>query len=185
MGLVGTVGACSSSGGGIKPIGADNSVGRSTRSIANSSTSAAATTTTIDPTRSEILSAYRRDENIYLSIANHYPIVPLDPRLPQAMTGAELKTVGSRLAVAAMDGQYGSGTVDLAPVVTAVNGTAATISDCLFDHAIIVDGRTGQPITAPATQTSLEKVTMTLENGTWKISDEHMEGSGCVPAARP
>lgn len=75
---------------------------------------------------------------MYLAVAAHYPVVPLDPPLPQVMTRAELQTVRSNLTIAALEGQYARGDpMDLAPVVTAVNRATATISDCVFDHAII------------------------------------------------
>jgi hypothetical protein len=173
-------GACSSSGaGGIKPIGVDST--RPTSSTPSSSTTAAPSTTKVDPSAAAIVVAYRQAEDVYLAVAGHYPIVPLDPRLPQVMTGVELSTVRKNLTLAALAGEYASGPLDLAPVVTAVNGTVAMITDCSFDHSRIINGRTQQTVTTGDTKRALQKVTMMLESGTWKIGDVQTVGSGCVP----
>jgi hypothetical protein len=140
-----------------------------------------ATTTTLDPTATAVLAAYRDDENVYLAVAGHYPIMASDPRLAQVMTGTELATVRKNLTLASLHRQYATGTIDLAPVVSSVSGTTATISDCSFDHTRIIDGKTQQTITTGDTARGLQKVTMALEHGTWKISDEQTMGSGCVP----
>jgi hypothetical protein len=141
----------------------------------------AATTTTLDPIATAVLAAYGEDEKVYLAVAGHYPIVPSDPRLAQVMTGTELATVRKSLTLASLHSQYATGTIDLAPVVSSVSGTTATISDCSFDHTQIIDGKTQQTITSGDTKRALQKVTMALEDGTWKISDEQTTGSGCVP----
>jgi len=176
-------GACSSSTGGTKPIGADTTSGpRSTAT--SSSTIAAATTTTLDPTRSTILARYRAGQAAFLAVAGHYPVVPTDARIPAFMTGTLLNTVRSRLTIYALQGDYVQGTAELGPTVVSVNGTEAIVMDCGFDHSVVVNGRTGQREGNPAdTQRTKAKVTMQLVDGVWKMAALEQEGAGCVPPA--
>jgi hypothetical protein len=141
------------------------------------------TTTPQQATTAAILADYRTAESILGEDAAAYPANALDPRLPQHMTGPELRTVQNFLTVLRIQGHHGDGTADLSPRVDAINGTTATITDCVFDHGRIVDGRTGKTISGPDRTATLNTISMLLESGTWKISDNQQVGTGCVQSA--
>jgi hypothetical protein len=141
------------------------------------------TTTPQQASTAAILADYRTAQGILLADATSYPANPLDPRLAQHMTGAELRTVQNNLTVMRVQGLHGVGTFNLTPVVSAIDGTTATITDCIFDHTSTVNGRTGQVTTAADTTTTKNTITMVLDGGTWKISDNQRVGTGCIPSA--
>jgi hypothetical protein len=175
--------ACSSSGGGITPIGA----GRQTTAsgVVATSTSSSTTTTTTDATKATIIDAYRADQGAFLAVAGRNPVIPTDPRIPAAMTGALLNSVRGRLTAYALEGDYLQGTLEFGATVASVNGTQAIVMDCYFDHTVIVNAKSGQRVGNPAdTARTLVQVTMQLGDGTWKMAAVEQKGTGCVaPAA--
>jgi hypothetical protein len=174
MTVVTLAGACSTSKK-ITPLGA-GSISTST------STTAAVTTTTIDATVAAILAAYRASWADYLAVVTQFPVQPTDPRLSLHTTGVELDTIHISLTKAWLASEYAVGTIDLAPIVTAVNGATATVNDCYFDHTKIVNGKTGVTVNTGDTERTLINATMTLDAGTWKMANYQKVGSGCTPA---
>jgi hypothetical protein len=173
--------ACSSSGGGVKPIGAGGPLSTVITTTAPASSSGVST---LDATRATILARYRAGQAAFLAVAGHYPIVPTDARIPEYMTATLLTTVRNRLTTYALAGEYVQGTAELGPTVASVNGDQAVVTDCGFDHTVVVDARTGQRVGNPAdTQRTQVKVTMQLVDGAWKIAALEQVGSGCVPPA--
>lgn len=177
-----STGACSS-GGGAKPISARSIAGDTTSTSAghSSTTSTTLTTTPGEATTTAILAGYRAEDAAFLDAAEQDPVNPSDPRLPATMTGAELVAVSSRLTQARFQGQYLVGTVDLAPVVTGTNFLSATLSDCVFDHTRIMNARTGQTVSGPDTQRTLEHAALQWVDGVWKVASYVEASVGCKP----
>jgi hypothetical protein len=146
------------------------------------------TTTTLDPTKSAILAAYRASWADYIAVAETFPVKPLDPRLAEHDTGTEL--TGDRKALTELNvlGHYNVGTTDLAPVVTSTSGESAVVTDCVFDHSYEVDARTKSAVEQPDVGHTLYRFEMTRINDKWYVSDSMMLKSGkteeaCSPAA--
>jgi hypothetical protein len=149
------------------------------------STTIGSTTTTVDATRAAILAAYRAEWADY-SVVDTFPINPLDPRLSLHATGKQLITDRQALTRLSLLGHYDRGAVDLAPVVTEVDASTATIMDCLFDHSVEVDGRSGAPQEAPNAGHTLDRFSMAEIDGAWYVSDSTIIKSGkledtCTP----
>jgi hypothetical protein len=145
-----------------------------------------ATTTTVDATKAAILAAYRAEWADYDAV-DTFPINPLDPRLSLHATGKQLITDRQALTRLSLLGHYDRGAVDLAPVVTDMDGDTATIMDCLFDHSEEVDGRTGVPQEAPNAGHTLDRFSMAEIDGAWYVSDSTIIKSGklvdtCTPS---
>jgi hypothetical protein len=166
--LVVLAGACSS-GESVTPI----SAGRTT--------STTSTTTPGEATTAAILAGYRAEDAALYEAADHFPVNLTDPRLAATMTGPELVAVRSRLLEARFQSQYAVGTAELDPVVTGIDGTTATVSDCLFDHSRIVNGRTGKTVSGPDTERTLEHATLQLVDGVWKVATNQEVSMGCQP----
>jgi hypothetical protein len=162
------------------PIGAGHP-GQLTSTTALSSTTS--TTTEEEATAADIIAGYRTAEAVFLADANAYPVDLSDPRLAEHMTGAELATVRNFLSTLFLQSRHGVGTWDLAPMVTAINGSTAMITDCVFDHTSIVDVKTGQTVSGPDTQTTQDHITMVLGNGLWTVSNDQRVAVGCAPTA--
>jgi hypothetical protein len=95
-------------------------------------------------------------------------------------TGHQLTMVREALTRLSLLGHYDQGTVDLAPVVTEINSDTATITDCLFDHSVEVDGRTNSPVEAPNAGHTLDTFKMSRVDGAWYVSDSTILKSGKV-----
>jgi hypothetical protein len=171
---VASAAACSSSAK-TTPLGAGGT-------SPTSSTSTAVTTTTVVPAVAAILAAYRASWSDYLAVVTQFPVHPTDPRLGSHTTGVELDTIHINLTRAALTAEYAVGTIDLSPVVTAVNASTATVNDCYFDHTKIVNGKTGATVSTGDTERTLINATMTLDAGIWKMANYQKVGSGCTPA---
>lgn len=150
-------------------------------------TTVASTTTTVDATKAAILAAYRAEWADFLAVAETFPVRPLDPTLSAHSTGKQLMAVQNALTHLSLLNHFNRGPTDLAPVVTAVNGDTATVTDCYLDHSVEVDYRTNTPVEQPDVGHTLDRFTMTRVNGSWFVSDSTIMGSGrakdaCVPA---
>jgi hypothetical protein len=154
----------------------------STPAASNPAVSTPQPTTIAQATTAAVVAGYKAEQAAFQAVINNSPVDPTDQRLPSTMTGDRLAAVRNAFTVLALQGQHGVGTADLAPVVIAVSGTTATVTDCLFDHGRIVD-RVGQTVSGPDTQRTLEKVTLRFESGVWKVAGFEKVGAGCVPAA--
>jgi hypothetical protein len=148
-----------------------------------------ASTTALDPTTAAILAAYRAEVEAFETVAGLYPVNPSDPRIPQYTTGKELAFVRNQLTVLKLKNHYVRGVAELHPVATSTNSSKAEVSDCDFDHSIEVDAVTNQPIagSTPDIGHSLLHFTLTVVDGTWKVSDSTIVKSGqkedaCTPA---
>lgn len=174
------VGAACTSGGGRK------AAPQTTSAASSTSTTAGVTSTTLDPTKSAILAAYRAHWDDVIAVSSKFPVNPLDPRLSLHTTGKQLMSEQQALTEVNLKNRYEMGTLDLHPTVTSVNGNSALIMDCDFDHSVEMDGRTSRPVDEPDIGHTLLRFTMTKVNGTWLVSDSTTLKSGktidaCTP----
>ena len=183
VGLVAMAGACSSSGGGAKAIGA----GRPTSSVAASPTSSttiapAPTTTAVDATKAAILAAYRAAWVDIDVVEGHYPINGSDPRLADHMAGKELNQVRNAALGLSFQGQYLAGppTDTSAAIVKQLVGSAAVVSDCNVDGSILMDGRTNQVVKPGSIDRTLVNAKMELMAGVWKMTEFSNVGDLCT-----
>jgi hypothetical protein len=139
-------------------------------------------TTPQQATSAEVLTAYRTEEAAFFAVLDHYPVDPSDSRLATTMVGPRLTAVENAFRVERIEDHYGVGTADLAPVVTSVDGTTASITDCAFDWSRIVNPA-GATVSGPDTERTLTRVTLQLTGDIWKVSGFVPVGAGCLPAA--
>jgi hypothetical protein len=144
-------------------------------------TAAAASTTTTSPTEAAVVNGWRHYWDIYVSVGGEMKLP--DPRLAQVAIGDELRQLGGGFLAFSSDGQVLRGTIDLAPVVTSVQGTQATLRDCYFSHILRYDKTTGQAKGTAPTERTLVTVTMQFDSGAWKVAAIKHEGDGCSSAA--
>jgi hypothetical protein len=144
------------------------------------------TTTTLDPTKSAILAAYRASWADYVAVSHSFPVKPLDPRLALHDTGNELTADRKALTQLSVQGHLNVGQTDLEPVVTSVSGDSAVITDCLFDHSYEVDAVTNKPVEQPNVGHTLDHFEMARIDGKWYVADSTILKSGktedaCAP----
>ena len=157
---------------------------------ADSSTPTAKPTPTVDPTDAALIHDYDQAWAAWgASVAD--PTNGNDyPGLDEWYTGYELNYDVSWLnLIAKVGGQVVVGTVTPHPVVTSVDGSTATVQDCAWDTQYVAYKGTTTP-TSPqpygwTTASGWENltVTMLLQSGTWKISNEVSEATPCTPAS--
>ena len=179
-----SVSACS----GARPRAAGRPPTTPVATSTSTSTVAPSTTTTTDPTKEAILAAYRAHWDDVIAVSGTFPVNPLAPRLASHATGKQLTSEQQALTRISLLNRYESGTLDLAPIVTSVIGDTATVTDCDFDHAVEVDGRTGAPVETPDVGHSLLRFTLARIAGVWFVSDSTIVKSGktvdsCSPGA--
>jgi hypothetical protein len=146
-------------------------------------TSAATTTTTLDPTKAAILAAYRAGWADFLAVVSSFPVRALDSRLSLHSVGKELLHDQQLLTTLSAKGHYAKGSVDLSPVVASVSTDTASVMDCVFDHSVEVDGKTGVPVTKPDVGHSLDRFTLTRVSGSWLVSDSTVVKPGTTEDA--
>lgn len=164
--------ACTAGGRGTVEAGSTTSV------FTPTSMSTIVTTTTLDPTKAAILTAYRAEWADYTAIAEAYPVNPFNPRLPMHATGKELSAARDALAQLNVHDHYNVGLTDLAPIVTSISGNSAVIMDCIFDHSYEVDAQTRKPVEQPDVGHGLYTFKMTRLGEAWYVSDSTMLISG-------
>jgi hypothetical protein len=151
------------------------------------STTGGTTSTTIDTTRAAILAAYRAEWSEFIAVAETFPVNPLDPRLAIHSIGNQLTAERKALTRLSVLGHVNRGPTDLAPVVSTVSASGATVTDCIMDHSVEVDHRTNSPVEPANIGHTLDQFTMTNVDGNWLVSNSMVLGSGktkdaCVPS---
>ena len=146
-------------------------------------------TPTVDPTVAAIISAYDQATAAWVA-AGADPTTDNDyPGLDEWYTGDELSHEVSVLVLIAQEGLVVGGTDMPHPVVTSVDGSTATVHDCSWNTQYAADKGTTTPASPQpygwSTASAWENltVTMLLQSGTWKISDEVSEATPCTPAS--
>jgi hypothetical protein len=142
-------------------------------------------TTTLDPTRTAILAAYRASSSAYYDVATHYPVDPTDVQLPQYMAGQELNRVRNALTILAHLGRVLRGPpVDHSmATVKQLVGNAAVVADCDYDQTTTVDAKTGQVVDRPATGRTLINAELELMDDGWKVTVFNIVSHGCTVSA--
>ena len=159
--------------------------GRSTASVPRSMTTTTSGPSSITTTRgsvSAVLAAYRPEWAAFeqaLADAN-----PGDPRLAATMVDPQLQSVKANLLADQRQGMVGRGTFTLHPKVTVISATSATVVDCAYSTAELVDKATGKPV-PPVTPPENDGVTSTLvrSGGAWKVSEQTVTDGKCAPGS--
>jgi len=161
---------------------------------ADSSTPTATATPTVDPTDAAVVHDYDQAWAAWVTASADPKADKNDyPGLDEWYTGYELNyDVSWLILIAEVDvpgGEVVVGTVTPHPAVTSVDGSTATVQDCSWDTQYVADKGTTTPASPQpygwTTASAWENltVTMLLQSGTWKISNEVPEATPCTPAS--
>jgi hypothetical protein len=170
-GLVATIvlAGCGSSSRGDSSERPSATTGQSTH--ATDASSGSRTSTTQDP-RTQAFDGYRAA----LDALNHAlsnPPNPSDSLLPQTMVDPMLSqstNLAGEWRGFGQAGRYPAHSVRRVTLVSAdVSGDQATIEACIVDDGVVYDVATGKVINDQVT-TALDKATLTLVGGTWKLA---------------
>ena len=109
---------------------------------------------------------------------------PEDPELPATMVDPQLQQVKANLLADQREGMVGRGTTTLHPKISALSATTATVVDCAYSTAELVDKATGKAV-PPVTPPENDGVTATLVRscGTWKVSKQSVTDGKCAPGS--
>ena len=154
--------------------------GEATPTTTVTTTTTAETTTTTTP-EEVVLAAYRAFWDAYLEAAD--PVNPEHPVLAEVATGEELDQLRNAFLARLTAGEVIRGEVELAPRITEVDGTAATVTDCYLDRTGIYDAATGERKDTESGLRHLVTVDLVLEGTSWKVEHLAREGDGCTPVA--
>jgi hypothetical protein len=148
-------------------------------------TAAPSTATTLDPTKTAILAAYRASSSASYVAATHYPVDPSDGRLSLYMAGDELNRVRNALTLLAHLGHVLRGPpVDTSmAMVKQLVGSAAVVADCDFDQTATVDAKTGTVVDPAPSQRTLVDAELHVMDGVWKVTRFSIVRQGCTSAA--
>jgi hypothetical protein len=140
------------------------------------------TPTTLDPTVTAVVAAYRASWSAFehaLADAN-----PSDPALAATMVDPQLQGVKANLVADQRQGIVGRGTFTLHPKITALSTASASIVDCAYSTAELVYESTGKPV-PPVTPPENDGVssTLTLTAGTWKVERQTVTDGKCAPGS--
>ncbi len=141
-----------------------------------------ATTSTLDPTGTAVLQAYRAAWAAFehaLTDAN-----PSDPELAATMVDPQLQGVRANLLADRRQGIIGRGTTTLHPKIVALTATTATVVDCAYSTAELVYASTGKPV-PPITPPENDGVrsNLVLLGSTWKVSKQTVTDGSCAPGS--
>ena len=145
-----------------------------------------AVSTTVDPQaamKEEVIAGYRAGWDAHLAVGRDPKATADDDRLRAHLTGDTLAVLQLHLVKIKSAEEVYIGEVRLNPKVLALDGTTATIEDCVDDATGTVDAATGKVVQAPNRVVKLATVTMKLVGGVWKISNYKSVEASCVPAA--
>ena len=141
---------------------------------------------TADPTTAAVLNAYEQSWAAWEAAA---AIPDMNyPGLAQWATGSALTRARAVLSLYEGLGEVEKGARQLHPVATPIDGSTATVEDCLYSTVVIVYKATGAPFSPQpgGTQPEWDSVTATLvdQAGAWRLSSEQEAyGSSCRPAS--
>lgn len=138
----------------------------------------AATTTTGEPARGAAIAGYRAYWDAYLASAD--PMDPNNPALAKTATGPALEAVQRSFLALRSAGKVIRGELDLAPKVTALEASAATVEDCYGDETGVYEAASGKREDTPTGQRHLVTATLRLEGDTWKVEQLEDNGLGCT-----
>ncbi|MDA8072866.1 MAG: hypothetical protein M0Z82_15005 [Actinomycetota bacterium] len=152
------------------------------KTSAPSSTATTSTRTTTSATAAAVLAAYRAAWSAFdsaASVAN-----PEDPALAATMVDPQLQSVKANLLADQRQGIVGRGNFALHPKITALSATSATVVDCVYSTAVLVDKATGKQV-PPVTPPENDGVTATLvlSGGSWKVSKQTVTDGKCAPGS--
>ena len=140
------------------------------------------TTPTISQASAAVLKAYRSEWTAFgqaLAAANAYY-----PALAATMMNPQLQKVRANLLGDQHAGVVGRGTFTLHPKIMSLTATTATVLDCAYSTSELVYANTGKPV-PPVTPPENDGVnaTLSLNDGTWKVSQQVVTDGSCTPAS--
>jgi hypothetical protein len=145
---------------------------------ATATSTTAPTTTTVDPAKDAALAGYRAYWDAYLAAAD--PMDPTSPALAQTATGPALESVQRSFLALRSAGKVIRGKLDLAPQVTDLEGTLATVEDCYADDTGVYEVSTGKREDTPTGQRHSVTATLRMEGEVWKVERLEDGGLGCT-----
>jgi hypothetical protein len=162
---VAVVAACTSDGDGAAATTSPDDTSTSEPSTTD------ATTTTLDA-EEEVLAAYRDFWEVYLEVGGMTG--PFDPEMVGSIlrsrsTGPEYDHLFDLFQADRLAGQVRRGTLDLAPAVVSLDGSTATVSDCIDDHTGIYRADTGERVDTDTPELHNVTVDLVVEEGVWKV----------------
>lgn len=138
-------------------------------------------TTTPTTVEDAVLTGYRQFWDTYLEAAD--PMDPMHPGLDDVATGEELSQVRNAFLARSTANEVVRGELDLAPKVTGVAGSEATVTDCYMDRTGIYDATTGERKDVESGVRHLVTVQLVHESSAWKVASMTRESDGCTPGA--
>ena len=163
--------------------------GQSTDGPTTPSTSPTTTSTStpsVDPTTAAILNAYVQAEDVGHAAAS-IPEINY-PGITTWFTGQALVREQALLTLYVQLREAEIGTRQLHPQVISVDGTTATVQDCLYSTVVLVYKASNSPVPGQANgsqpEWDLVTATMTDASGSWQLeSSQEAFGSSCRPAS--
>ena len=143
---------------------------------------AAPTTSTpdpLEPTRAAVLTAWRGYWTAYDEAASRAD--PDWPGLREYMTGRALTDVQLYMTGLRRNGLVERGGLELRPRVVAIEGTTATVWDCVTDDGHQYD-QSGRMVDKPGAVTRGAEAKLVLEGGKWKVSERPSTRPEACPA---
>lgn len=156
----------------------EDATAAATTTAATATTVTAPTTTTAGP-QSAVLTAYRA---FWADVVAAGKTADWrSPRLAAHATGQALAEVRATYRALSARGLVARGTVDLRPTVLSVNGAKATLYDCNSTAAFLAyDAKTGALRDRSSGQRNGKTVTLTRQDGTWKVAKATTEAGRCT-----
>ena len=126
----------------------------------------------------EALSGYRAYWDAYLAAAD--PMDPNNPALERTATGPALEAVQRSFLALRSAGKVIRGELDLAPKVTDLEASVATVEDCYGDNTGVYESASGKREDAPTGQRHMVTATLRMVGDVWKVERLEDGGVGCT-----
>ena len=136
------------------------------------------------PAATAALAAYRAWWGDYSAATRVYPVDPSEPGLAVHMQPAELTKIQAQLSYMKVRQQYIKGPlVDTSKAeVTQLGPSSATVVDCYLDLSYLVNGTSGAIENQPNKDRVLARISLTLDQGEWKVANFMTVKIGCISA---
>jgi hypothetical protein len=137
------------------------------------------TTTTEAPAADAVLDSYRAFWGDYLAVTN--PMTPGNPRIAAHATGAELTALNGIVVAGHAKGSIYKGTFELHPSIQSSTENSAFIKDCYIDKTGEYNAKTDERLDKEDLTPRNITATLTLVDGTWKVSAIDHKSEPCSP----
>ena len=133
-----------------------------------------------DPRDASIVAAYVDATRVFVRAEQAQN--PSDPGLQQTLAGSELFTVVKNLNADVAGHIVARGDIQVGhPRVLSIDGGTAVLRDCRYDALLFYSSTTGSPVPGISNGPQWEGVqaTLTLADGTWKVSAADLKVGSC------